>query len=397
VRTVLQGFGGRLSSMVMPNIGAFIAWGLITALFIPTGWLPNPALAALVTPTITYLLPVLIGYTGGRAVHGQRGAVVGAVATMGIAVGSSMPMFFGAMVVGPLSALLLRHFDTTIGARVGPAFKMLVDNFSAGILGAAMAVLGMLGIGPAAQAVTRWLDAGLQTLHDANLLPLVSIIVEPAKVLFLNNAVNHGILGPLGVADAAAHGKAIEFLIETNPGPGLGLLVACLLFGPRAIRPSVSGAIVIQFLGGIHEIYFPYVLARPRLLLATTAGGAAGVLTFMLTGAGTVATPSPGSIIAVLAVSPRGSDLSVVTGVAVSALVAFATASVLLRFGRTERGSDEHGSPRLESAPLPPSSTPPRSDRGAAGPAAGAPVDPSRTAAPGMPRRALRGWRPGVR
>ncbi|HEY3608973.1 MAG TPA: PTS mannitol transporter subunit IICB [Pseudonocardiaceae bacterium] len=340
-RAGLQRFGGYLAAMVLPNIGAFIAWGLITALFIPTGWLPDASLAKLVTPIITYLLPVLIGYSGGKLVHGHRGGVVGAVATLGIAVGSTVPMFLGAMIVGPLTALLLKLWDQFVGEKTAPGFKMLVDNFSAGIIGGAMAVLGMLGIGPAVQGLTNWLGSGVQALINAHLLPLASIIIEPGKVLFLNNAINHGILAPIGVAQAAIHGKAIEFLMEPNPGPGLGILLACLLFGPRAMRPSVPGAIIIQFLGGIHEIYFPYVLARPKLILAAIAGGAMGVLTFVITGAGTTATPSPGSIIAVLAVTPKGSYFGVILGVLVAAAVSFAVGSALFGFGRLERPAEE--------------------------------------------------------
>lgn len=336
-RLAVQKFGGYLAGMVLPNIGAFIAWGLLAALFMPSGWAPDAHLAALVNPIINYLLPVLIGYSGGRLVHGQRGAVVGAVATIGVVVGSSVPMFFGAMLIAPFAAYLLKLFDERIGARVAGGFRMLVDNFSLGVLGALVAVLGMAAIGPAAQTLTGWLESGVQALVHERLLPLASIIIEPSKVLFLNNAINHGILGPVGAAQAAVHGKAIEFLMETNPGPGVGLLLALLLFGPRALRPSVPGAIVIQFLGGIHEIYFPYVLAKPRLVLAVIAGGAMGVLTFVLTGAGTTSTPSPGSIIAVLAVTPKDSYLGVLAGVFVAAGTTFLVGSVLLGFGRTER------------------------------------------------------------
>ncbi|MFC0435329.1 PTS mannitol transporter subunit IICB [Kutzneria buriramensis] len=341
IRVAAQRFGGSLAAMVMPNIGAFIAWGLLTALFAPNGWLPDPTLAALVKPAITYLLPVLIGASGGRLVHGHRGAVVGAVATIGLAVGTAVPVFFGAMIVGPLAAYLLRAFDRTLGSRVRPGFRMLVDNYSSGVLGGAMAVAGMVVVGPAVQAVTVWLGNGVQLLLDHHVLPLASAVIEPAKVLFLNNAVNHGVLGPIGAAQAAAHGKAIEFLMETNPGPGLGVLLACLVFGPRSMRPTVPGAIVIHFFGGIHEIYFPYVLARPRLLLAAIAGGAVGILTLVITDAGTIATPSPGSIIAVLAVTPKGGYLGVLAGVTVAAATSFAVGSALLGFGRAERNTDD--------------------------------------------------------
>ncbi|MGI5241482.1 mannitol-specific PTS transporter subunit IIC [Dactylosporangium sp. CA-139066] len=335
-RASVQRVGGYLASMVMPNIGAFIAWGLITALFIPTGWIPNAHIAQLVGPMITVLLPLLIGYTGGRLVHGQRGAVVGAVATMGIVVGADVPMFLGAMIIGPLAAYVLKLWDGLVENRIRPGFEMLVDNFSAGIIGGAMAVGGLYGIGPVVEWLTKTAGKGADWLVAHDLLPLTSVVVEPAKVLFLNNAINHGVFGPLGVAEAAEKGKSILFMIESNPGPGLGLLLAFFLFGPRSLRPTVPAAIIVQFLGGIHEIYFPYVLMKPKLILAMICGGASGVGTFMLTGAGLVATPSPGSIFAYMAVTPKGGYFGVLLGIVISAAVTFAVASLLMGFGRGE-------------------------------------------------------------
>ncbi|HVQ95307.1 MAG TPA: PTS mannitol transporter subunit IICB [Mycobacteriales bacterium] len=334
IKATIQRVGGHLAAMVMPNIGAFIAWGLITALFIPTGWLPNARFGALVDPIIFVLLPVLIGYTGGRAVHGQRGAVVAAVAVMGLVVGSDVPMFLGAMIVGPLTAYLLKRFDQLIEDRIRPGFEMLVDNFSAGILGGGMAVLGVWVIGPVVRWGTNGAGNGVEWLVNHHLLPFASVLIEPGKVLFLNNAINHGVLGPLGVAEAANHGKSILFMLESNPGPGLGVLLAYLLFGPRKLRPSVPAAIIIQFFGGIHEIYFPYVLMKPRMILAAMAGGAAGILTFIVTGAGLVATPAPGSIFAYAAETPRGGWFGVFAGVLVAAGASFAVGSALLGFGR---------------------------------------------------------------
>jgi mannitol PTS system EIICBA or EIICB component len=343
LKATVQRLGGYLAAMVMPNIGAFIAWGLITALFIPTGWIPNATLAELVGPMISILLPVLIGYTGGRLVHGQRGAVVGAVATMGLVVGADVPMILGAMIIGPLTAYVLKLFDGLVEDRIRPGFEMLVDNFSAGIIGAAMAIGGVYGIGPVVEWLTKQAGSGVDWLVGKDLLPLTSVLVEPAKVLFLNNAINHGVFGPLGVAEAADKGKSILFMIESNPGPGLGLLLAFMVFGPRALRPSTPAAIIVQFLGGIHEIYFPYVLMKPKLILAMIAGGAAGVGTFVITGAGLVATPSPGSIFAYLAVTPKGGHFAVILGVVIAAAVTFAVASALLGFGRGEPAADAVG------------------------------------------------------
>ena len=341
VKATVQRAGAFLASMVMPNIAAFIAWGLITAMFIETGWLPNEKAAGLVGPMITYLLPVLIGYTGGRIVHGQRGAVVGAIATMGVVVGTDVPMFLGAMVIGPLTALLLKYIDGFVQQRTKSGFEMLVDNFTAGILGALMALAGLWGIGPVVQRLTQWAGNAVDFAVDNSLLPLASLIIEPAKVLFLNNAINHGILGPLGVAEAAEQGKSILFMLETNPGPGLGVLLAYLFFGPRALRPTVPAAIVIQFLGGIHEIYFPYILMKPKMILAAIAGGASGILVFLATDAGLVATPAPGSIFAYGAVTPRGGWFGVFAGVFIAAAVSFAVGSMLLGFGRGEKAEDE--------------------------------------------------------
>jgi mannitol PTS system EIICBA or EIICB component len=337
LQATIQRFGGYLAGMIMPNIAAFIAWGLITALFIPTGWLPNERLAKLVGPMILTLLPVLIGYTGGRLVHGQRGAVVGAVATMGVVVGTDIPMFLGAMIIGPLAAYILKLIDGVVQQRTRAGFEMLVDNFSAGILGVVMAILGLLAVGPIVENLAKWAGSGVDYLVANNLLPLVSIIVEPAKVLFLNNAINHGVLGPLGVAQALENGKSILFMIETNPGPGLGILLAYWFFGPRALRPSAPGAIIIHFFGGIHEIYFPYVLMNPRLILAAIAGGAAGVATAVVMGAGLVATPSPGSIFAYMAVTPKDGYFGVLAAIVVACGVSFGAASMLLGFGRAEQ------------------------------------------------------------
>jgi PTS system mannitol-specific IIC component len=350
VKANIQRLGSFLAGMIMPNIAAFLAWGLITALFIPTGWLPNAKLSGLVGPIITILLPVLIGYTGGRIVHGQRGAVVGAVATMGVVLSAEQPMLLGAMIVGPLTAYLLKWVDRFTQERTRAGFEMLVDNFTAGILGGAMAVVGIYAIGPVVRSITTAAGHGVDYLVSHDLLPFASLIIEPGKVLFLNNAINHGVLAPLGVAQSAQHGRSILFMLETNPGPGLGLLLAYLLFGPRSLRPSVPGAIIIQFLGGIHEIYFPYVLMKPRLILATILGGASGIIVFLITGAGLVATPSPGSIFAYAAVTPKGGWFGVFFGVLVAAAVSFGVASALLGFGRLERDEETEAERRSDAA-----------------------------------------------
>ncbi|MCX8655408.1 PTS mannitol transporter subunit IICBA [Gilliamella sp. B2840] len=331
IKLKVQNFGRFLSNMVMPNIGAFIAWGFITAIFIPTGWYPNENVAKLVGPMITYLLPLLIGYSGGKLVHGERGGVVAAVTTMGVVVGASIPMFLGAMIVGPLSGWVIKQFDKTIDGKIKSGFEMLVNNFSAGIIGMLLALLSFFAIGPSVVVASKVLASGVDFMVQHNLLPLTSIIVEPAKILFLNNAINHGIFSPLGIQQAAEHTQSIFFLIEANPGPGLGLLLAYMLFGKGAAKGSASGAAIIHFFGGIHEIYFPYVLMNPRLIIAMILGGMTGVFTLTLFNSGLSSPASPGSIIALLAVTPKDSMLGVITSVLAATTVSFLVSIVLLK------------------------------------------------------------------
>jgi PTS system mannitol-specific IIC component len=331
MRERLQQFGGFLAGMIIPNIGAFIAWGLITALFIPTGWIPNAQFGALVTPMINYLLPILIGYTGGKMVHGVRGGVVGAAATMGVVVGANIPMFLGAMIMGPLGGYLIKQVDERLEEHIPVGFEMLINNYSAGILAVILALFGNLVVGPIVQVVSNVAGSIVDALVSARLLPLAALIIEPAKILFLNNAINHGVLAPLGVMEAKSTGKAIQFLLETDPGPGLGLLVAYWVAGKGMMKESAPGAIVIQFLGGIHEIYFPYVLAYPIMVAAPICGGLAADFWFTISGAGVVATPSPGSIFAYLAVMPKGEYIPVLTGVLIGAVVSFAVGALILR------------------------------------------------------------------
>ncbi|PWI32414.1 PTS mannitol transporter subunit IICBA [Vibrio albus] len=334
----VQNFGRFLSNMVMPNIGAFIAWGFITALFIPTGWMPNETLASMVGPMIKYLLPLLIGYTGGKMVGGDRGAVVGAITTMGVIVGTDIPMFMGAMIAGPLGGLAIKKFDAAIHGKVKSGFEMLVNNFSAGIIGMICAIAAYMIIGPAVKVLSTTLASGVNVLVDTGVLPLTSIFVEPAKILFLNNAINHGIFSPLGIQQSEELGKSIFFLIEANPGPGLGLLLAYMMFGKGSAKQSAAGASIIHFLGGIHEIYFPYVLMNPRLILAVIAGGMTGVFVNVMFHSGLVSPASPGSIFAVLLMTPKESFIGVILSVICAAAVSFFVASLLMK---TKKQTDD--------------------------------------------------------
>ncbi len=354
-RMGVQRFGTFLSGMVMPNIGAFIAWGLITALFIEKGPFPWPevggfgthmvdgkevAWTGIVGPMITYLLPLLIGYTGGKMMHGHRGGVIGAIATMGVIAGSSVPMFIGAMIMGPLGGWTMKKIDSLWDGKIKPGFEMLVNNFSAGIWGLILALIGMKGVAIAVTAFTGLLTKGLDALVSAGLLPLTALVIEPAKILFLNNALNHGILTPIGSEQVQSAGKSILFLLEANPGPGMGVLLAYMLFGRGAAKSSAFGAGIIHFFGGIHEIYFPYVLMKPQLLLATIGGSMAGIATLSLFHDGLTGPAAPGSIIAVELMAAQGDKLTVGLAVLVATAVSFAIAAPILKFSKDKGEGD---------------------------------------------------------
>lgn len=342
MKNAVQRFGKFLSSMVMPNIGAFIAWGFITALFIEKGWLPNAQLATLNGPMLNYLLPVLIAFQGGKLIGGDRGGVIGAIATIGVIVGApDYPMLMGAMVMGPLAGFVIKKFDQAMDGRMPAGFEMLINNFSIGILGMLLAILGYYAIGPFMSAVLIVLKGGVEVLVNHNLLPLSAIFIEPAKVLFLNNAINHGIFTPIGIEQAAEAGKSIMYMLEANPGPGLGLLLAYWAFSKdKATKDSAPGAIIIHFLGGIHEIYFPYILMNPLVIVGPIAGNICAILFYSITKAGLVGPSAPGSIIAFMSMSPKSSIVITAIGVLIAAAVSFLVSSPIVKMAGSKSLED---------------------------------------------------------
>ena len=333
VKNSVQRFGKFLSAMVMPNIGALIAFGFLAALFIDTGWIPNEGFNSLVSPMLTYLIPILIASTGGRMVGGDRGRVVGAIAVIGaIMSDTSITMLMAAMVMGPLAGFCIKKFDQLMEGRMPAGFEMLINNFSAGIIGMLLAMLGYIAIGPLMSAILAVLSAGVSILVEHGLLPLVSIFIEPAKVLFLNNAINHGIFTPLATEQAAEFGKSIMYMLEPNPGPGLGVLLAYMFFcKDKTTKDSAPGAVIIHLLGGIHEIYFPYILMNPLVIVAPILGNIAAIFWFSITDCGLVGPASPGSIIAYLMMTPGSDMIKVIIGVLIAAGISFAVASPIVK------------------------------------------------------------------
>lgn len=333
VREGLSRFGKFLSGMVMPNIGAFIAWGFLTALFIETGWLPNEGFASIASPMLSYLIPVLIAAQGGYLTGGDRGRITGAIAVIGCIAGApDTTMLMGAMVMGPFSGWVIKMFDRFMEDKTPAGFEMLIDNFSVGLIGMFLSMLGYIAIGPIMTAILAVLMGGVQILMQYGLMPLLAIFIEPAKVLFLNNAINHGIFTPIGIAQAEETGRSIMYMLEANPGPGLGVLLAyCFFCKDAKTRQSAPGAVIIHFFGGIHEIYFPYVLMNPKVIIAPIVGNMCAIAWFSFTGAGLTSAASPGSIIAFLSMTPSDLMLTNIIGVAIAAGVSFAIATPLVR------------------------------------------------------------------
>ncbi|MEN3090944.1 MAG: PTS mannitol transporter subunit IICB [Staphylococcus pseudoxylosus] len=347
----VQAFGSFLSSMIMPNIGAFIAWGFIAAIFIDGGWWPNKDLSQLAGPMISYLIPLLIAYSGGRLIHEMRGGIIAAVATMGVIVAlPDTPMLLGAMIMGPLVGWLMKKTDEFIQPRTPQGFEMLFNNFSAGILGFIMTIVGFKILAPIMEFIMHVLSLAVEALVHAHLLPLVSIIVEPAKIVFLNNAINHGVFTPLGADQASSAGQSILYTIESNPGPGLGILVAYMIFGTGTAKATSYGAGIIHFLGGIHEIYFPYVLMRPLLFIAVILGGMTGVATYSLLDFGFKSPASPGSFIVYMLNAPKGEFLHMVIGVLLAAIVSFIVAAIILKFTKEPEEDLEAATEKMEAS-----------------------------------------------
>lgn len=344
IKEKVQSFGNFISSMIIPNIGAFIAWGFITAIFTPTGWFPNERITLLVEPLTQYLLPLLVGITGGKVTGGPRGGVVAAISTIGVIASTSIPMVLGAMVMGPLSGYIIKKFDKIIKDKVPAGFEMLVNNFSLAIIGMILAIVGLFVIGPSMTIIVGVMNIGVSFIVKNGLLPLLAVFIEPIKVLFLNNAINHGIIDVIALDQVNEYGKSILYLLEANPGPGLGVILSYFIYSKGTMKQSAPSAAIIQFFGGIHEIYFPYILINPSLLLAAIIGSIVSIITFLTFNSGLIATASPGSIFSIMMLSHKSDILTNLLGVCVGAIVSFFISAFLLK--RKYREKDDKNTNR---------------------------------------------------
>ncbi|WP_348769421.1 PTS mannitol transporter subunit IICBA [Buchnera aphidicola] len=332
IKCKIQNFGRFLSNIMMPNISIFIAWGIMSALFAPLGWKPNTVLAELISPMIFYLLPILIGYTGGRIIGGERGGIIGSITTIGMIANTKIPMLLGGMVAGILGGWIIKNFDSLVKDKIKNGFEMLVNNFSISIIGILLTIISFFFIGPYIEWISTSIGYLLKIIIHYNLLPFIAIIIEPAKIFFLNNTINHGIFSPLGLQDILDNKNSIFFLIESNPGPGLGVLLACFFLGKDKSSKSAGGAAIIQFLGGVHEVYFPYVLMNPKFLLSLILGSMTNIFILVCFQGGLIGAVSPGSILAILAMTKKDFYCINIFSIFASFIISFLTSIILLKF-----------------------------------------------------------------
>lgn len=373
----MRKFGAFLAGLILPAIGPIIAWGLWTSLFlynydshVALGWVKHDAtsraLGKLVGPGINYMIPLLIAYNGGRMIYGIRGGMIAAFSIMATIVGgeylipqftkdwnhmgptSAPAQFIGAMFIGPLSALFLLKFEKIYLHKISSSFEMLVKNFGIGIFGLFIGMIGFWGWSPVMWSIQLGLTKFIKIFADNNLTWTLGFFTEPIKVTFLNNALNHGVMGPLGytqvsdmIASGASHPRSIFFLFDPNPGPGMGMLLAYIIWSRGQNRTNAMGSSIIHFFGGIHEVYFVFILAKPIMVLSTTAGVVSAQAWTLLMGGGTSATPSPGSIISLISLSPGVHALWVnLVSVLIGTAVSFGVATAILLFNKKHSNSE---------------------------------------------------------
>jgi PTS system mannitol-specific IIC component len=326
----LRELGNYLSSLIMPNLSVFIAWGLINFLANFASGKMYLLLNGTEDILINFLLPLLIGYTGGKKIDHHRGGAIAGIATLGIMVGNDNSAVLGAMIIGPIAVMCFKRLNIVILKKIQNGYEMLLQNILAGVVGTLFCLVGLFILTPIINFSTLLAISGVHFLITHHLLPLVNVIIEPLKVFFFNNAINHGVLTPLGLNMVKETGQSILFLLEVNPGPGLGILLAFSLYGNQEERKQGAGASMIHLFGGIHEVYFPFVLKEPKLFFVAILSGITGTTIFQFLNAGLTMPVSPGSIILMLTSASSNSRISLLLGVLGSALVSFILSLIIL-------------------------------------------------------------------
>ncbi len=337
MKKMIQFTSHLCSRMMMANIALFIAWGFLSALFSEGGWFPNKEFARMITPFIKYILPSAIAYQGGNLIYDKRGGSIAVIACMGAICSGDKTMLFEAMCIGPCAAKILKSWDEKIKKWTPVGFEMLVNNASIALLGICLALINYVLVSLVMNTIFVFAYQAVLFLIHHHFLPFLAFVIEPCKVLFLNNALNHGVFTPLGMEQVKQSGQSILYLIESNPGPGCGILLALFFRQSKAEKQTLLQAIVIQFFGGIHEIYFPYVLMNPILLVGLIGGSMTSIFIEQLLQIGLYVPVSPGSILSLLAMSSSNMWWKILLSVLFGALVSFLLSYPLLFLQKTRK------------------------------------------------------------
>lgn len=335
---LIQRIGKFYTRIILRNIGIFIFIGLLSVIFHEHGWLPNKNIYAISQLAYRMVLPFMIAYEGGQILGGTGGGIQAVLAVSGVLVADPSVGFFCGMLIGPLAGWLWKQEEKWVLGKLGPSIQMLARNLLNGLTGGILALLGFYLLSPLLSAVAVGISYGVNFLVGHQLLGVLNLVIEPAKVFFLNNMVEHSILVPLGMTQAQETGSSILFLLESNPGPGLGLLSA-LYYVKKEKRNEYASALIAEAAGGIHEVYFSYVWSNLKLLFPLILGGVAGTLCFELLGAGAQSAVSPGSVFTILLMAGKQHMIPVLIGVCASALVTFAGSILILRKKGKKEGS----------------------------------------------------------
>ncbi len=343
MRNAIHKFGKFYSNIMINMIGIFIFVGILSVIFGDYGWAPNENIYAISQFVYSYVIPALIAYAAGNhmgQIYEKRpdvpktginhaGGAIAVMAAAGIMIADKNCAILGAMILGPICGLLWKHVLEPLTRKAVQGMEMLTRNLVAAIVGAAFSIAAYYVLTPVLSAVTHVIMMGVDWLIAHKLICLTSVLIEPAKVFFLNNSIHHGILLPLAMQQAEQNGSSMLFLLETNPGPGLGVLLA-LWLSNRKKRKEYAAYMFVECIGGIHEIYFPEVLANLWLLLALIPGGMAGTLCMSVFHVASAGLVSPGSILTVLFMSGHH-VLATLFAVAISTAVSCAIAFFILK------------------------------------------------------------------
>ena len=343
MRNAIHKFGKFYSNIMINMIGIFIFVGILSVIFGDYGWAPNENIYAISQFVYSYVIPALIAYAAGNhmgQIYEKRpdvpktginhaGGAIAVMAAAGVMIADKNCAILGAMILGPVCGLLWKHVLEPLTRKAVQGMEMLTRNLVAAIVGAAFSIAAYYVLTPVLSAVTHVIMMGVDWLIAHKLICLTSILIEPAKVFFLNNSIHHGILLPLAMQQAEQNGSSMLFLLETNPGPGLGVLLA-LWLSNRKKRKEYAAYMFVECIGGIHEIYFPEVLANLWLLLALIPGGMAGILCMSVFHVASAGLVSPGSILTLLFMSGHH-VLATLFAVAISTAVSCAIAFFILK------------------------------------------------------------------